>query len=186
LISDEALNAIGNGYVGRFMECECGALEYVSDRRWLLTSLNGELERAYYQCDKCKSSKTPLDEQLAIEGNHQSIGVRRRIALSGMTQSLAEAEKLLAEAGISVSSKEIQLESEEVVKKIEDNITYFENNRGRMHYDEYKAKGYHIGSGTAESACSRAAIKAVRNDMVIGRSRSDPSVTDTLEKQRMG
>jgi hypothetical protein len=49
-----------------------------------------------------------------------------------------------------------------------------------MHYDEYKAKGYHIGSGTAESACSRAAIKAVRNDMVIGR--SDPSVTDTLEK----
>jgi len=83
-------------------------------------------------------------------------------------------------------SKEIQLESEEVVKKIEDNITYFENNRGRMHYDEYKAKGYHIGSGTAESACSRAAIKAVRNDMVIGRSRSDPSVTDTLEKQRMG
>ena len=41
----------------------------------------------------------------------------------------------------------------EVVKKIEDNITYFENNQGRMHYDEYKAKGYHIGSGTAESAC---------------------------------
>ena len=41
----------------------------------------------------------------------------------------------------------------ELVKKIEENITYFENNQGRMHYDEYKAKGYHIGSGTAESAC---------------------------------
>lgn len=41
----------------------------------------------------------------------------------------------------------------EVVKKIEDNITYFENNQGRMRYDEYRAKGYHIGSGTAESAC---------------------------------
>jgi len=39
----------------------------------------------------------------------------------------------------------------EVVKKIAENITYFENNQGRMHYDEYKAKGYH--SGTAESAC---------------------------------
>jgi len=41
----------------------------------------------------------------------------------------------------------------EALKKISDNITYFENNQGRMRYDEYKAKGYHIGSGTAESAC---------------------------------
>jgi len=337
LVADEALNAIGTGYVGRFIPCECGGvLEYVSDRRWRLTSLNGELEihRAYYHCDKCKSSKIPLDEQLAIEGKHQSIGVRRRIALEGMTQPFEEAEKLLEESGISVSSKEIQLESEEIgqevylqvetevesfwsggmeikpdrtpvrlyitadgtgvrteaghkeakigsvyetpeaqgalandiqytggfseaesfgkklyvlaanrgyekagkviflgdgakwiwnivsyhfpgavqildwyhaeeriwdvgkavygegtkktdewvgeqldylskgdaesviislmylsssnaeiTKKIKDNITYFENNQGRMHYDEYKSKGYHIGSGTAESAC---------------------------------
>ena len=59
LVADETLSAIGNGYVGRFIECECGGvLEYVSDRQWLLTSLNGELEkhRAYYHCDKCKNS----------------------------------------------------------------------------------------------------------------------------------
>lgn len=115
LLADETLNAIGNGYVGRFIQCECGGvLEYVSDRRWLLTSLNGKLEirRAYYHCSKCKNSKIPLDEQLAIEGKHQSIGVRRRIALEGMTQPFEEAEKLLEESGISVSSKEIQIESE--------------------------------------------------------------------------
>ncbi len=30
---------------------------------------------------------------------------------------------------------------------------YFENNRGRMRYDEYLAAGYPIGSGVAEGAC---------------------------------
>jgi len=85
-----------------------------------LTSLSGELaiHRAYYHCDKCKSSKIPLDDQLAIEGKHQSIGVRRRIALEGMTQPFEEAEKLLDESGISVSSKEIQLESEEIGQEV--------------------------------------------------------------------
>jgi hypothetical protein len=337
LVANEALKAIGTGYVGRSIKCECGdVLEYHSNRSWKLKSLNGELEiyRAYYYCEKCKSSKVPLDAQLCFEGKHQSIGVRRRMALGGMTQPFEEAEKVLEETGVSVSSKEIQLESEEVgqevyrqvetevesfwsgekeikaertpirlyitadgttvrteaghkegklgsvyetpvaqgalandiqytggfseaedfgrklyvfaakrgyekageviflgdgakwiwnivsyhfpravqildwyhaeeriwnvgkavygegtkkaeewvreqldylskgdaesviislmylsssnsevVKKIEDNITYFENNQGRMRYDEYRAKGYHIGSGTAESAC---------------------------------
>ena len=36
---------------------------------------------------------------------------------------------------------------------IQDNITYFSNNKERMRYNEYKDKGYHIGSGTVESAC---------------------------------
>jgi hypothetical protein len=36
---------------------------------------------------------------------------------------------------------------------VNDNITYFSNNKERMRYNEYKDKGYHIGSGTVESAC---------------------------------
>jgi hypothetical protein len=32
-------------------------------------------------------------------------------------------------------------------------ITYYENNREHMHYDEYLAQGYPIGSGVAEGAC---------------------------------
>ena len=41
----------------------------------------------------------------------------------------------------------------EHTKVKQDNIGYFKRNRERMHYDEYKAKGLHIGSGIAESAC---------------------------------
>jgi hypothetical protein len=38
-------------------------------------------------------------------------------------------------------------------KTLETVIGYFENNRGRMKYDEYLAAGYPIGSGVAEGAC---------------------------------
>jgi len=38
-------------------------------------------------------------------------------------------------------------------KTLESVIGYFENNREHMHYDEYLAEGYPIGSGVAEGAC---------------------------------
>jgi len=34
-------------------------------------------------------------------------------------------------------------------------VTYFTNNRHRMNYPEYRAKGYQIGSGTIESGCKQ-------------------------------
>jgi len=34
-------------------------------------------------------------------------------------------------------------------------ITYFENHQHQMKYEEYRAKGYHIGSGIAEAACKQ-------------------------------
>ena len=34
-------------------------------------------------------------------------------------------------------------------------VTYFTNNRQRMNYPEYRAKGYQIGSGTIESGCKQ-------------------------------
>ena len=34
-------------------------------------------------------------------------------------------------------------------------ITYFENHQHQMKYDEYRAKGYPIGSGIAEAACKQ-------------------------------
>jgi hypothetical protein len=34
-------------------------------------------------------------------------------------------------------------------------LTYFENNRHRMRYPEFRARGYQIGSGTIESGCKR-------------------------------
>lgn len=41
----------------------------------------------------------------------------------------------------------------DIIEKIQANITYFTNNKERMRYNEYLEKGYHIGSGTVESAC---------------------------------
>lgn len=121
-VSEGAIEAIGNGYVGRTIECECGGvLEYRDDYRWILTSLNGRLElhRAYYYCRNCKSSKIPLDEQLCLEGKHQSIGVRRQMALMASSEPFGEATKRLGElTGVSVSAKETQLESEEIGKEV--------------------------------------------------------------------
>ena len=37
--------------------------------------------------------------------------------------------------------------------KVQAAITYYQNNRRHMHYDEYLAAGYPIGSGVAEGAC---------------------------------
>jgi hypothetical protein len=38
-------------------------------------------------------------------------------------------------------------------KRLQATITYYENNRQHMRYDEYLAAGYPIGSGVAEGAC---------------------------------
>ena len=50
-LSEGALEVIGSGHVGQRIACKCGGfLEYQSNRRWILVSLNGKLEiyRAYY------------------------------------------------------------------------------------------------------------------------------------------
>ena len=52
-----------------------------------------------------------------------------------------------------VSLSELSSSNSDVTEVIEDNITYFTNNKGRMQYNQYREKGYHIGSGTVESAC---------------------------------
>ena len=54
---------------------------------------------------------------------------------------------------IIASLSEISVSNADVTEKIEENVTYFTNNKDRMRYNEYKEKGYHIGSGTVESAC---------------------------------
>jgi hypothetical protein len=53
-------------------------------------------------------------------------------------------------------------------------ITYFENNRHRMRYPEFRAQGYQIGSGTIESGCKR----------VIGARLKQAGMTWTLEGAR--
>ncbi len=43
----------------------------------------------------------------------------------------------------------------DALQAVQEEITYFTNQRNRMRYDEYRASGYQIGSGTVESACKR-------------------------------
>ena len=45
------------------------------------------------------------------------------------------------------------LRSQEPLKPVVDAIRYFQNNRRRMRYPEYRAQGFQIGSGTIESGC---------------------------------
>jgi hypothetical protein len=52
-------------------------------------------------------------------------------------------EKLIAEATELLGSRKGAAEA----------VAYFSNNKSRMKYDEYRAKGWFIGSGVVESAC---------------------------------
>ncbi|MFC1714383.1 ISKra4 family transposase [Candidatus Poribacteria bacterium] len=121
-LSEGALEAIGSGHVGQRIACRCGGvLEYQSNRRWILISLNGKVEiyRAYYYCENCKSGVAPLDKQLGLEGKHHSIGVRKKVALEASSEPFAETSKRLKELiGIQISSKESQLESEELGQEV--------------------------------------------------------------------
>lgn len=121
-LSEGALEAIGRGHVGQRIVCQCGGvMEYNSDRRWKLTSLNGKLEiyRAYYYCKSCKSGFAPLDEQLGLEGKHHSIGIRKKVALEASSEPFEETSRRLKElTGIHISSKESQLESEELGQEV--------------------------------------------------------------------
>src|SRR5579862_2672369 len=39
--------------------------------------------------------------------------------------------------------------------KVRQAIGYYRNNQDRMHYDEYRAQGFEIGSGPMESGCKQ-------------------------------
>ena len=121
-LSEGALEAIGSGHSGQRISCKCGGvMEYNSNRRWKLTSLNGKLEiyRAYYYCENCRSGTAPLDEQLGLEGKHHSVGVRMKVALEASSEPFEETSKRLKELiGIQISSKESQLESEELGQEV--------------------------------------------------------------------
>ena len=51
------------------------------------------------------------------------------------------------------SLSELFSSNPDIAEEISDNITYFTNNKERMRYNQYRERGYHIGSGTVESAC---------------------------------
>ena len=56
---------------------------------------------------------------MGLEGKHHSIGVRKKVALEASSEPFEETSRRLKElAGIYISSKESQLESEELGQEV--------------------------------------------------------------------
>lgn len=51
------------------------------------------------------------------------------------------------------SLKKVHTRSKEKQEKIQEAVTYFENNQKKMKYKEFRDKGYFIGSGVVEAGC---------------------------------
>lgn len=76
-----------------------------------------------------------------------------------------QAKRLLARGGakrVLQVLKRMPAKRAEVQEVIKDNLRYFENNLERMNYSEYRKRGYHIGSGLAESACKHLVGKRLK------------------------
>ena len=52
--------------------------------------------------------------------------------------------------------------SAEAAETVRKNVEYFRANRQRMRYDQYRARGLHIGSGIVESACKHVANQRLK------------------------
>jgi hypothetical protein len=74
-------------------------------------------------------------------------------------------------------------------KALQDAISYFENHRQWMRYDEYLAAGYPVGSGVVESTCGAHGQESNgrnRPEVVNRGSRVCPALAVSVYKQRLG
>jgi hypothetical protein len=60
------------------------------------------------------------------------------------------------------SLRRLQSPSAEAAEIARQNVEYFRVNRQRMRYDQYRARGLHIGSGGVESACKHVANQRLK------------------------
>jgi tartrate dehydratase beta subunit/fumarate hydratase class I family protein len=84
---------------------------------------------------------------------------------TGAHRHQKQAQRLLARGGAQRVLQVLQrmpAERAQVQEVIKDNLRYFENNLERMNYSEYRKRGYHIGSGLAESACKHLVGKRLK------------------------
>ena len=107
-----AAAALGRGYAGSALPCECGGvLKFMDHRRRTILTLLGDLvlERAYYWCRSCGASRAPLDERLGLGGGGQSPGIVATTLLMCALHPNAQAMNVLEELGVPhVSVKESQ------------------------------------------------------------------------------
>lgn len=89
----------------------------------------GEIARAWHPTDEdaSKAWSKKWCHDLKHEGGEAVLGRLRELASAGVPHA--------------------------VRVRLEEAITYFENQKHRMDYPAYRTKGWHIGSGPVESAC---------------------------------
>lgn len=98
--------------------CRCGAQARYHDHRskTVLTVLGPvELERAYYLCPCCRQGHSPRDQELDVEGQETSPGVRRMMALVGSETSFDRGRgQLELLAGLEVTAKAVERQAEAI------------------------------------------------------------------------
>jgi hypothetical protein len=103
--------------------CGCGQRMSSRGRRTkkLLTTLGAvPFGRSFYQCQHCRQSRFPDDEQLDIRQTTYSPGVRRLMARAGSQSQFDQAAAdLLCYAGLKVEPREIERVAEEVGRQVE-------------------------------------------------------------------
>jgi len=85
-------------------------------------------------------------------------------------------EKVLA------SLRDWQPTEPEAMKLQQETLGYFLHNRERMRYDEYRARGLHIGSGVAESSCKNVAQARLKQS---GMRWTEPGAESILQLRRL-
>ena len=129
-IEESATGQESRGYVGSFAVCECGhQARYKKDyaKNWQTLHCHLVIPRAYYYCSHCGSGFSPLDRTLGLDRGSTSIRVRDKIArVAAMAPFGRGAGELRALCGIDVSPKTFERVAELVGKRIEEEVTSFE------------------------------------------------------------
>jgi hypothetical protein len=103
--------------------CSCGHSAHYHDRRrrQLLTVLGPvEFERSYYACSHCGQGHSPRDQELDVEGETCSPGVRRMLGTVGSETSFEKGrQQLELLAGLTVTAKAVERHAEAIGADIE-------------------------------------------------------------------
>ena len=102
------------------------------------------IQREYYYHPERGCRRYSLDEALGLE-NGYTPAVVRIMCRAGARDTYTESSADLRSLGerLSLALKEA----------LDSKINYFENNKSRMLYGTYRAKGYFYGSGVIEAGC---------------------------------
>ena len=106
----------------RTQPCGCGQRARYRELRSksLLTAVGRvQLRRPYYLCSHCGKGQFPLDQQLDVEDNQLSPGVRRMLAVVGREVSFVRGqEQMRLLAGLEVTAKAVERTAEAIGEEI--------------------------------------------------------------------